>query len=73
MNSAAELVLEKARELTDDLSPVPSPCISVCRMDAGTGICEGCFRTLDEIAGWGMMGDAERRRTWLEVVRRAAP
>jgi predicted Fe-S protein YdhL (DUF1289 family) len=31
---------------------VPSPCINVCRMDAATGLCEGCFRTLDEIACW---------------------
>ena len=29
---------------------VPSPCIAVCRMDAATGWCEGCLRTLDEIA-----------------------
>ena len=53
MNSARELLLEKAREV-DPAGPVPSPCISVCRMDAVTGWCEGCFRTLDEIAGWGM-------------------
>ena len=38
---------------------MPSPCISVCRMDAVSGLCEGCFRTLDEIAAWGMHG---RRR-----------
>ncbi len=31
---------------------VPSPCINVCRMSAATGLCEGCFRTLDEIACW---------------------
>ena len=30
--------------------PVPSPCISVCRMDERTGWCEGCLRTLAEIA-----------------------
>ncbi|GAA4415130.1 DUF1289 domain-containing protein [Quisquiliibacterium transsilvanicum] len=53
--------------------PVPSPCISICRMDAQTGLCEGCLRTLDEIADWGAMPDA-RRRTVLEAVdaRRAA-
>ncbi len=31
---------------------VPSPCTNVCRMNAQTGYCEGCFRTLDEIANW---------------------
>lgn len=31
---------------------VPSPCVNVCRMNAATGYCEGCLRTLDEIACW---------------------
>jgi predicted Fe-S protein YdhL (DUF1289 family) len=31
---------------------VPSPCINVCRMDDATGLCAGCYRTLDEIACW---------------------
>lgn len=31
---------------------VPSPCISICRMDESTGLCEGCWRSLDEIAQW---------------------
>ena len=71
MNSARELLLEKARD-AELASPVPSPCISVCRMDAVTGWCEGCFRTLDEIAGWGMMADEEKRAVWRELVQRAS-
>ena len=39
-------------------TPVPSPCINVCRMDAASGWCEGCLRTLDEIALWGQLDDA---------------
>ncbi len=31
---------------------IPSPCINVCRMSPQTGWCEGCLRTLDEIACW---------------------
>lgn len=31
---------------------VASPCINVCRMDARSGFCEGCLRTIDEIACW---------------------
>ncbi|MCC6136491.1 MAG: DUF1289 domain-containing protein [Candidatus Contendobacter sp.] len=30
----------------------PSPCIGVCVMNTQTQWCEGCFRTLEEIAGW---------------------
>ncbi len=41
-----------------------SPCINICRMHAGTGWCEGCARTLDEIAAWGGMDEAARRRVW---------
>lgn len=31
---------------------VPSPCINVCRMNEATRLCEGCLRTLDEVACW---------------------
>lgn len=43
-------------------APVSSPCISVCRMDEGTGWCVGCLRTIDEIIAWGQMAEPERRR-----------
>ena len=39
---------------------VASPCISICRMNRATGWCEGCLRTLDEIATWGGLDDAGR-------------
>jgi len=42
-------------------TPVASPCINVCRMDPATGWCEGCLRTIDEIAAWGMLSDDARR------------
>jgi len=48
----------------DAALPVPSPCNSVCRMDARTGWCEGCARTLDEIAGWSTMSDEHKRAVW---------
>lgn len=31
---------------------VESPCISVCSMNAATGYCQGCNRTIEEIQGW---------------------
>ncbi|TAH51826.1 MAG: DUF1289 domain-containing protein [Betaproteobacteria bacterium] len=40
---------------------VPSPCINICRMSAETGLCEGCQRTIDEIARWSRSTDAEKR------------
>lgn len=44
-------------------TPVPgvaSPCIGVCRMRADD-VCEGCLRTLDEIAEWFSASDDRRR------------
>ena len=39
-----------------------SPCNKVCVMDSEGRYCLGCVRTLDEIARWGGMDDAERER-----------
>lgn len=38
----------------------PSPCINVCRMDPHSGLCLGCLRTLEEIAGWSRFSDITR-------------
>ena len=37
-----------------------SPCIGLCAIDDGTGLCLGCGRTLDEIMTWGAMSEAQR-------------
>jgi hypothetical protein len=49
-----------------------SPCIKVCQMDPRRGLCLGCQRTLDEIARWGGMSDAERERILAELPARAS-
>lgn len=46
--------------------PIVTPCIGVCTM-AADGLCEGCARTLDEIACWGSLDD-ERRRVLMDEV-----
>ncbi len=51
--------------------PVPSPCISVCRMDTASGLCAGCLRSLDEIAAWSTLHDAARRDVWSRIAQRA--
>jgi predicted Fe-S protein YdhL (DUF1289 family) len=40
---------------------VASPCIDVCRMNPDTALCEGCLRTLDEIAAWSSLTPDEKR------------
>lgn len=31
---------------------IQSPCIGICNIDDLSGLCQGCYRTLDEIQGW---------------------
>lgn len=45
-----------------------SPCIRACTLDEETNICVGCFRTLDEIAGWSRYS-AENKLAVLEKIR----
>ena len=54
-------------------SDVASPCISVCEILPGSGLCAGCLRTLDEIAAWSVL-DADGKRAVLAALpqRRAA-
>ena len=52
---------------------VPSPCISICAIDPGTGYCIGCFRTLDEIAAWSSLADADKRWVWQQLPGREPP
>jgi len=49
---------------------VKSPCNKVCVMDAGNRYCRGCQRTLDEIARWGEMSDAEHAAVLAQVAAR---
>ena len=46
------------------MNPVPSPCVNICRMDDATGWCEGCQRTLAEIAAWGGLDDTAKLAVW---------
>ena len=51
---------------------VQSPCVSICRIDRASGLCEGCQRTLDEIAAWGSLGDDAKRAIWSAIEQRRA-
>lgn len=73
MTGAADRLAERAREVARGSgADVPSPCVSVCRMDAAGGYCEGCLRSLDEIAAWSGLGAADKREIWRLIARRAA-
>ena len=48
----------------------PSPCTGVCRIDWTSGLCEGCKRTLGEIADWPMLKPAEKRAVLAQLPAR---
>ncbi len=48
-----------------DRFDVVSPCVSVCTLDPATGWCQGCLRTVDEIADWSSL-DYDGKRAVLE-------
>ena len=49
-----------------------SPCNNDCDIDADSGLCRGCFRTLDEISEWGMLSLDERHAVLASVEKRRA-
>lgn len=51
---------------------IPSPCVSVCRMDLQRTYCEGCLRSIDEIRVWRASSDLEKKAIWERIAERAA-
>lgn len=49
-----------------------TPCIRLCKIEPRTGWCLGCGRDLTEIAGWGGMDEAGRRRIMAGLPARLA-
>ena len=41
--------------ISEHATLLETPCIEVCAIDAETGLCRGCGRTIDEIARWAAM------------------
>ncbi|WP_110948802.1 DUF1289 domain-containing protein [Pseudomonas bohemica] len=55
------------KPLFSNVSPaVPSPCISVCRLDEHK-VCTGCYRHVEDIREWRSASDQRRR----EIVQQA--
>lgn len=50
----------------------PSPCVGICVIDPQTRLCDGCLRTLDEIAAWWDYGPAQKRAVLGELEGRLA-
>lgn len=51
---------------------IQSPCIGVCSMDDLTGLCLGCYRTIEEIQGWWELDDVSKKAVMVEASAREA-
>ncbi|HEV7814551.1 MAG TPA: DUF1289 domain-containing protein [Janthinobacterium sp.] len=65
-------VKEDGVSAPEPASPLASPCVGLCRMDDGSGLCRGCLRTMAEIIAWGQAGEDVKRAVWAEIRRREA-
>ena len=54
------------------MSAVSTPCIKVCTIDPASRLCEGCGRTLAEIAQWGRLSEAQRLAIMAVLPKRLA-
>jgi predicted Fe-S protein YdhL (DUF1289 family) len=51
---------------------IATPCTRVCVVHPTANLCIGCGRSLDEIARWIDLGDAERARIMAQLPARVA-
>ena len=56
-----------SRDSEPERRRIESPCVGVCVIDSGSGLCEGCLRTLEEIAVWGSSTPAHRRQVLARI------
>jgi len=49
------------------LPRIESPCVSICSVSPETRHCDGCGRSLKEIARWSRMTDGERATVMAEL------
>lgn len=55
-----------------ELQPPASPCTGICRLDPADGLCQGCLRTMEEIAGWSRLTPAAQWDLLFALERRRA-
>jgi len=51
------------------MEEIKSPCVNICQLDSD-GICQGCGRTSDEIAGWWDMDNDEKQKVLNNIEKR---
>ena len=70
MSSTPERPNLKRARMRQPAVAVPSPCLSVCRLDERRSVCVGCLRTLAEIGAWSRMSDEDKLAVWAQLETR---
>lgn len=59
--------------MTDEVwkrEEVESPCVKVCVIHEESGLCLGCYRSLEEIAAWSSLPQQQRQAIMNELPSR---
>jgi predicted Fe-S protein YdhL (DUF1289 family) len=54
------------------MATIETPCTKICTLDAGSGLCLGCGRSANEVAGWTAYTHGERARIMALLPKRLA-
>jgi len=54
------------------VNDIDSPCTRVCEVDAESGLCRGCHRTMAEISRWMNYSRVEKLAVLEKVAQRTA-
>jgi len=44
-----------------------SPCVRVCKKNEDHGLCEGCFRSIEEIEQWSEYTDEQKQQIMVAI------
>lgn len=61
--------------MTDDVwkrEEIQSPCVKICVVHPEARICTGCYRSIEEIAGWGRLSNEDRAAIMQDLPNRAS-
>lgn len=50
---------------------IESPCVKICVVHPEARICTGCYRSIEEIAGWSRLSNEDRAEIIQELPKRA--
>ncbi len=67
-----DALLRQAQVVQQLAEKLPSPCVSICRMDEESGLCLGCLRNIDEICRWSAMNDRDKQAVWRLIEQRCS-